>query len=574
MTNKTIVLAAILSFITLASRVANNQRGPTGPDVSYNSRNETVYAPLYRPMVEQAHNTTEQEILALEDRAWDSAMKSDFGTMADLLDDSYVGISSTGLGFGDKKTVLENYRSGKIKIVSQTFTERRVRLFGNGAIVTAVWNAEFPHEGGTSEKRAIRYTHVWVKRSTDWKIVSWQGTTVRDTRTPAPPEAGFEACSAPDVPVRPGSIEEAILKLQDEHSEATRNNDAARGSGWLADDYLGINGTGVILDKAGVMRLYRPGSLKYRVEKYGGRRVRVYGDMAILTATWCLRQQREGQLETTGANRITRVWVKSNGKWEVVTWQGTPVPAQTTETPSGDSSESSSSRSQTITENLIRNDRVHVCRITHAPRQHVRMHYAPPMTIVFLSDAHFAWLWPDGKREEVSYKSGDATWFPGGLHASESLDDHEQRMMLVVPVDDPDPGRAQGDPFIGTFMPPAAATAKPGAQSITFARDGDWQSGTLRVLTNNGEARTFAYRAKFDDQEYSYVEPTNLTNTVSLHRIDRRAFAMTERRDGKVVAVYTRVLSADGKMLTNCRWQVDGQGNETTHIEILQRESK
>lgn len=170
----------------------------------------------------------------------------------------------------------------------------------------------------------------------------------------------------------------------------------------------------------------------------------------------------------------------------------------------------------TTTTDLIRNARVHVSRITHLPRQRVRMHYAPPMTIVFLTDAHFAWIWPDGRREEVSYKAGDAAWYPGGLHASESFDDHEQRLMAIVPVDDPYPARAEGDPFIGTFV--AKPESRTGARSLSFSRGGDWQTETLRVTNADGVDRAFTYRAKFDDTDYPYTEPGNLPNTIGTNQ--------------------------------------------------------
>lgn len=92
------------------------------------------------------------------------------------------------------------------------------------------------------------------------------------------------------------------------------------------------------------------------------------------------------------------------------------------------------------------------------------------------------------------------------------------------------------------------------------------------MVTNNGSKRTFAYRAKFDGKDYPYTEPRNLPNTVSLRRIDRNAFVMTEKRDGKVVSIYTRLLSEDGKRLTNFRWQVDQNGQEITHTEVLHRQ--
>jgi hypothetical protein len=221
---------------------------------------------------------------------------------------------------------------------------------------------------------------------------------------------------------------------------------------------------------------------------------------------------------------------------------------------------------RTVTTNLIRNDRVNVARLTHPPRRHVRMHWSPPGTLVFLTNAHFVWIWPDGKRDEVSYKAGDAAWFPGGLQASESLDDHEERIMLVVPVDDPNPGRADGDPFIGAFK------AAIGSLTVKFSRDGEWLIANVSNHDPDSRNRDFNYRAQFDGQEYPLISPPKLANTISLERRARNVIVETERMKGRVISVHTCVLSPDGKSVDHERLKIDADGHETATIDLLQRQ--
>lgn len=552
---------AVMAVIAVGGAATHGQTR-----VEYNTRSE----------LGSEGSQVKQEVLRAKQEFDDAALRNDADGRARFYADDYIAILYDGT-VADKETQLQRVRSGALRFSARTIEELRIRVFGNTALVTERRKQQAIGESGP-RPTDVRVAELWAKSEGSWKLQFTQITQV-PSQPDSKPKNASDPQSGDEASVRDALAltvtEREILNIEAKRRHAILDGDAGSLNSIIADDFIEVTGGGTIRRKSENIEDLRTGRLKFVRYEVGEEHVRLFNSFAIYSA----RIDVKGTLADRpfgGAARSSRTYVSRDGRWLCVYAQNTPLNETGTagEPSPFSSAESTTSLRQTITENLIRNDRVHVSRITHAPAQHVRMHYAPSMTIIFHSDAHFAWLWPDGKREEVSYKFGDAAWFPGGLHASESLDDHEQHMMLVVPVDDPDPARAQGDPFTATFAPADAATARPGAQSITFSRDGDWQSGTLRVLTNNGEARTFAYRAKFDDKEYPYVEPANLTNTVSLHRIDRRAFTMTERRDGKVVAVYTRVLSADGKTLTNCRWQVGGQGNETTHIETLQRESK
>jgi uncharacterized protein (TIGR02246 family) len=115
-----------------------------------------------------------------------------------------------------------------------------------------------------------------------------------------------------------------ILRLEDQHREGTLKGDIAKGTGWLGDDYLAITSVG-IFDKAYAKRQFDPGGTTKRLAlELADRRVRLFGDAAIVTGIWCTRTLREGK-ESSGAGRYTRVWVKRNGNWQVVSWQIKPI---------------------------------------------------------------------------------------------------------------------------------------------------------------------------------------------------------------------------------------------------------
>src|SRR5689334_12379174 len=58
----------------------------------------------------------------------------------------------------------------------------------------------------------------------------------------------------------------------------------------------------------------------------------------------------------------------------------------------------------------LENDRVRVVRITYGPREKSVMHGHPAGLVVFLTDAHYKFTYPDGKSEEITGKKGHFLW--------------------------------------------------------------------------------------------------------------------------------------------------------------------
>ncbi len=126
-------------------------------------------------------------------------------------------------------------------------------------------------------------------------------------------------------PVGGGSAEQAVEKVDDEIWDAGRKGDAAVFGKILNDSYVRIGGDGRMYTKSETVDAYRSGRIKWDMIDLKNRRVRVYGNTAIVTREDNVKGHM-GSNEISGTYRTTIVYVKmKNGKWQDVTFQTTKV---------------------------------------------------------------------------------------------------------------------------------------------------------------------------------------------------------------------------------------------------------
>ena len=84
-----------------------------------------------------------------------------------------------------------------------------------------------------------------------------------------------------------------------------------------ADDFLGIGPTGVVRNKAEVIADFTTHALTYQSITTVEVRVRVYGNTAVETGRSTMVGQDKGK-DVPRENRFTRVWVMTDGRWQLV----------------------------------------------------------------------------------------------------------------------------------------------------------------------------------------------------------------------------------------------------------------
>ncbi len=77
----------------------------------------------------------------------------------------------------DFKSVTANVHSGQTQW-QISFSDERVRVFGNAAVVTGqgTFNG---NRKGAPVSHTIRFTNVWVKRRDAWQLVNYQATPIQ-----------------------------------------------------------------------------------------------------------------------------------------------------------------------------------------------------------------------------------------------------------------------------------------------------------------------------------------------------------------------------------------------------------
>ena len=105
-------------------------------------------------------------------------MHHDADSMAVVLDDSFVGISSTGIK-RNKTEYLANIKDTTTIHNGMDIKETNVTVFGNTAILTG---SGFFVVTANNKKSTfhLTYMQVFIKRKDGWKMIALQGARLSD----------------------------------------------------------------------------------------------------------------------------------------------------------------------------------------------------------------------------------------------------------------------------------------------------------------------------------------------------------------------------------------------------------
>ena len=113
------------------------------------------------------------------------------------------------------------------------------------------------------------------------------------------------------------SVEQAIRQLDNERIQAQIGADAVALNRIYADDFIGVGPSGTVRTKAQVISDFTSGELKFQSITTDEVQVRVYENTAVETGLSTMVGQDKGRAVPRDT-RFTRVWVKQQGRWQLV----------------------------------------------------------------------------------------------------------------------------------------------------------------------------------------------------------------------------------------------------------------
>jgi hypothetical protein len=133
----------------------------------------------------------------------------------------------------------------------------------------------------------------------------------------------------------------------------------------------------------------------------------------------------------------------------------------------------------------------------------------------------------------------------------------------------------QADPELGTWMlNPAKSSYDPGpplkSQIRSVEAVGDGQKLRNETVTSDGTHAVVGYTAKFDGKDYP-VTGSPYGDVVSLKRIASHTVEAVVKKAGKVVLTDTRIVSADGAVLTITQIGVSPNGKPMRNVLVYDR---
>ena len=120
-----------------------------------------------------------------------------------------------------------------------------------------------------------------------------------------------------------GNVEQTIKALTEQWRQALLKGDAAAYDKLTAEDFITIGTAGRSFTKTEIVELLKSGKLKYDAYDYSDIKVRVYGDTALVNCTLSQKGRIGDRELIAGPFLVVLVWVKREGKWQTVSWQGT-----------------------------------------------------------------------------------------------------------------------------------------------------------------------------------------------------------------------------------------------------------
>lgn len=260
-------------------------------------------------------SAAERSVWEKEEAYWRFVQAKDRDDYVGLWDDRFVGWPRL-----ETKPIHKDRTFGSLegrKLLDYKLEPLSVREYGENVVITLYRvTAHSTNQAGADERTiAARLTHTWMKTPQGWQIIGGMSGEDKPNVAAPPQRTSAEAAAIQQVLVADEARRLAML-----HSDVSALDSL------LADDVTIVWGDGTTDNKASALELFRSGRLHYQQSDYQNTKVRVFGDIAILTGDAMVRAVSDG--ESIGyLLRVTRVYALRQDRWQLVSVQTTRAAA-------------------------------------------------------------------------------------------------------------------------------------------------------------------------------------------------------------------------------------------------------
>jgi ketosteroid isomerase-like protein len=116
--------------------------------------------------------SSEKDILAIEDRRVAAMLAKDFAALEGMLHEQLLYTHSSGIT-DTKASWLDSMKSGNVKYKSASYTDRKLRVLNDVALINGKANIE-AEINGKDRTLKLLFLNAWAKTPQGWKFVAWQ----------------------------------------------------------------------------------------------------------------------------------------------------------------------------------------------------------------------------------------------------------------------------------------------------------------------------------------------------------------------------------------------------------------
>lgn len=165
--------------------------------------------------------------------------------------------------------------------------EMKIRISGNITLLT---------NGGN---RSYYFLDTFNKRDGKWQVIA-----THLSRTPQQTDE---------------NVEQTIMQMEREWNALIVKKDVPGLKRIIADDFVGVESSGRVVDKAQIINDIKSVIADVRIETDKDFKVRVFGDTAIVTGLFSVKSVTDSDPKLL----FTNIWTKRDGQWQIVSGQAT-----------------------------------------------------------------------------------------------------------------------------------------------------------------------------------------------------------------------------------------------------------